>query len=171
MKTYFLSLALAVIVLSAPAAYAESYKLGAVNAIRLFEQSPQADAARKLIEREFAPRDKQLIAQQKQLKALEDRLGKDGAIMSEQERSKLERDIINKKRDLKRGQDEFQEDLNFRRNEELAKIQKDIIEAIQQVAKDNKFDMILSEGVIYANPRVDINDLVLEYLKKKSGRS
>ena len=84
-------MALAVIVLSAPAAYAESYKLGAVNAIRVLEQSPQADAARKLIEREFAPRDKQLVAQQKQLKALEDRLGKDGAIMSEQERSKLEK--------------------------------------------------------------------------------
>ena len=39
------------------------------------------------------------------------------------------------------------------------------------MAKDNKFDVILGEGVIYANPRVDISDLVVEYLKKKSGRS
>ena len=61
----------------------EAYKLGAVNAIRVLEQSPQADVARKLIEKEFAPRDKQLVEEQKKLKALEDKLSKDGAIMSE----------------------------------------------------------------------------------------
>ena len=144
----------------------ETYKLGVVNAIRVLEQSPQADAARKLIEKEFAPRDKELVAEQKKLKALEDQLNQDGAIMSEQERSKLERDIINKKRDLKRSQDEFREDLNFRRNEEFAKIQKDIVEAIQQVAKDNKYDVVLGEGVIYASSKADITSKVVEYLKK-----
>ena len=144
----------------------EAYKLAVVNAIRILEQSPQADVARKLIEKEFAPRDKQLVAEQKKLKAMEDRMGKDGAIMSEEERAKLERDIISLKRDLKRSQDEFREDLNFRRNEEFAKIQKDINEAIQQVARDNKYDVVLSEGVIYASPRVDISSKVVEHLKK-----
>jgi len=45
--------------------------------VRLLEQSPQADSARKLIEQEFAPRDKQLVAEQKNLKALEDKLQKE----------------------------------------------------------------------------------------------
>lgn len=147
--------------------YAEDgYKLGAVNALRVLEQSPQAEAARNMIEKEFSPRDKELVAEQKKLKALEDKLSKDGAIMSEQERAKLERDIISGKRDLKRSQDEFREDLNFRRNEEFGKIQKQIIEAIQKVAKDNKYDVVLGEGVIFASPRVDISNLVIEHLKK-----
>lgn len=145
---------------------AEDYKLGAVNALKVLEQSPQAETARQAIEREFAPRDKELVAKQKQLKALEDKFAKDGAIMSESERSKLERDIINQKRDLKREQDEFREDFNFRRNEEFAKIQKDILNAIQKVAKENNYDVVLSDGVIYASPKVDISDLVIEYLKK-----
>jgi len=145
---------------------AEDYKLGAVNAIRVLEKSPQADTARGIIEKEFAPRDAQLVAQQKEIKAMEDKVVKDGAIMSEDERSKLERDIINKKRDLKREQDEFREDFNFRRNEEFANIQRDIVAAIQQVAKDNNYDVVLSDGVIYASPKVDISDLVIEYLKK-----
>ena len=145
----------------------ETYKLGAVNAIRVLEQSPQADVARKMIEKEFAPRDKELVADQKKIKELEDRFNKDRAIMSEQERSKLERDIISMKRDLKRNQNEFREDLNFRRNEEFAKIQKRIVEAIQQVAKDNNYDVVLSEGVIYASSKVDISGMVIEYLKKK----
>ena len=148
--------------------YAEDYKLGAVNAVRVLESSPQAEQARTTIEKEFSPRDKQLVAAQKDLKTMEDKLNKDSAIMSETERSKLERDVINKKRDLKRDQDEFREDFNLRRNEEFAKIQKDIVDAIQQVAKDNNYDVVLSDGVLYASPKVDISNLVIEYLKKKT---
>ena len=144
----------------------ESYKIGAVNAIRVLEKSPQADTARKMIENEFSPRDKELIAEQKSIKELEDKFKKDRAIMSEQESAKLERDIITKKRDLKRKQDEFREDLNYRRNEEMVKIQKQIIQSIQQVAKDNNYDLVLSEGVLYASPKVDMSGLVIEYLKK-----
>lgn len=161
----------AILVFSTQSYAEETYKLGAVNAIQVLEQSPQADAARKLIEKEFAPRDKALVAEQKKIKELEDKFNKDGAIMSEAERNKLERDIISKKRDLKRTQDEFREDLNFRRNEEFAKIQKKIVEAIQQVAKDNKYDVILSEGVIYASSKVDISGMVIDYLKKETGGS
>ena len=82
--------------------------------------------------------------------------------------AKLERDIINERRDLKRNQDEFREDLTFRRNEEIAKIQKDIVDAINKIAQDNGFDMILNEGVIYASPKVDISQLVIDQLIKEN---
>ena len=141
-------------------------KIGAVNALRILEQSPQADAAKKLIEKEFAPRDRKLVAKQKKLKEMEDRLSKDAAIMSEGERKKLERDIIADKRELRREQDEFREDLSFRRNEEFAKIQKDIVKAIEAVAKEDNYDIILGEGVIFASPRVDLSNKVIEKLKK-----
>lgn len=154
-----------------PTAQAEDYKLGAVNAIKVLEESPQAERARASIEKEFSPRDKQLVATQKELKALEDKFSKDGAIMSDAERTKMERDIINKKRDLKRDQDEFREDFNLRRNEEFSKIQKEILEAIQKVAKDNNYDVVLSDGVLYASPKVDISNLVIEYLNKQAGGS
>ena len=147
--------------------YAEdTYKIGAVNAIRVLEQSPQAERARKMIEEEFTSRDKQLISEQKSIKELEDKFNKDKAILSEQERTKLERDIISNRRDLKRKQDEFREDLTYRRNEEMGKIQKQIIQAIQQVAKDNKYDLVLSEGVLYESPKIDMSGLVIEHLKK-----
>lgn len=146
---------------------AEDYKIGAVNTIRLLEQSPQAENLRAQIEKEFAPKDRELVAAQKKLKDMEDRLAKDAAIMSESERRNLERDIINDRRELKRSQDEFREDLTFRRNEEMAKIQKEIIEAIQSVAKNNGFDVVLTEGVIYASAKVDITALVVDALKKR----
>ena len=171
MKKFSTFAATALILLSSSfftVVHAENYKIGAVNAVRILEQSPQAAKLRAQIEKEFAPRDRELVSNQKKLKEMEDRMNRDSAIMSEQERSKLQKDIVNMRRDLKRNQDEFREDLTFRRNEELAKIQKQIIQAIQTVAKQNNYDLVLSDGVVFAGTKVDITNLVLDYLKKQS---
>jgi outer membrane protein len=146
---------------------AEELKIGAVNTIRVLEGSPQAISADALIKKEFSSRDRELVAQQKKVKSMEDRLAKDGAIMTEQERKKLERDIVSARRDLKRGQDEFREDVNFRFNEERAKIQKEVFDAIQVVAKENGYDLVLFDGVAYASPKADFTDLVIAHLKGK----
>ncbi len=148
-------------------AVAEDYKIGAVNTIRILEQSPQVLAADALIKQEFSKRDRALVTEQKAVKAMEDRLAKDAAVMSESERKKLERDIINARRDLKRNQDEFREDVNFRSNEERAKIQKEVFDAIVEISKKNGYDLVLFDGVAFASPKVDISELVITYLKKK----
>jgi outer membrane protein len=147
-------------------AIAADLKLGVVNAVRVLEAAPQADVARKKLESEFAARDRELVAAQKSLKGKEDRMVKDGAIMSESERQGLEREIVGKRRELKRDQDEFREDVNFRRNEEFGKIQRDIVEAIREVAKKEKYDLVIGEGVIYASKAVDVTDIVIKYMKK-----
>ena len=172
MKTISMYLLIVVLVFSSSAStvvYAEDYKIGAVNALRLMEQSPPAEKMRSQIQKEFAPRDRELVVAQKKLKESEDKLTKDAAFMSEAERKKLERDIITQRRELKRRQDEFREDFSYRRNELLVSIQKEIIEAIQIVAKQNNYDLVLSEGVIWVSKKVDMTSLVVEYLKKKNG--
>ena len=149
-------------------AIAQEYKVGVVNAVRILEQSPQARKTTALIENEFSPRNKQLVEEQKLLQTMEERLSKDAAIMGETERRNLERDIINKRRELKRDEDEFREDLTFRRNEELAKIQTEIVNAIQIVARDNNYDLVISDGVIYASTKMDMTDMVIEYLSAQA---
>jgi outer membrane protein len=156
---------LTLVLATAPAAFAADYKIGVVNVPRVIEAAPQSDTARKKLEKEFATRDRDLVAAQKDLKELEDRLQKDGAIMSETERGRIERDIVNKRRDLKRDTQEFQEDVNFRRNEEMAKIQQDIAEAIVAFGKGNGFDVILGNGVLYMDEKHDVTDALIEKLK------
>lgn len=144
-------------------------KIGVVNAIKILEGAPQAESARKQLEKEFASRDRDLVSRQKSIKELEDRLSREGATMSDADARKLERDIVSKRRDLKRDQDEFREDVNLRRNEEFGKIQKEIVQSIQDVAKSQGYDLILGEGVIYANEKTDITSAVLERLRKGGG--
>lgn len=162
----FVILTISIVIFSSQAYAQGTLKIGVVQALKVLEQSPQYQAAGKAIDKEFEPRGKKLISEQKNIKSLEDKLSKDRAIMSESEIAKLERDILAKRRDYKRGQDEYREDLNFRRNEELAKIQKTIFEAIQKVAKENNYDVVLSEGVIYASSKADMTNLVIDALKK-----
>lgn len=144
-------------------------KVGFVNTAKILEESPQAKAAGERLDKEFAARDKKLVETQKEIRATEEKLAKDAAVMSEAERLKAERDIISRKRDLKRSQDEFQDDLNLRRNEELGKVQKLAYDAIVALAKQEKFDLIVSGGVVFAAERVDITDRVLERLKASVG--
>ena len=163
-NTIFCALSALVLTVASIPAIAEDYRIGVVNVLRVLEAAPQAERARKLLEREFATRDRELVAAQKIIKNLEDRLAKDGAIMSESERSRTERDIVTRKREQKRDQEEFREDVNFRRNEEFGKIQREIVVAIQKVAKEDAYDLIVGEGVIFASDRVDLTPRVIERL-------
>jgi outer membrane protein len=140
-------------------------KIGFVDTVKLMEEAPQANSAQSKIESEFSPREKELVALQREIKNMEDELSRDGTVMSESKRSKLEREILSKRRELKRSQEEFRDDLNIRRNEVLAQLQKDMYEAVVTLAKEQKFDLILSQGVVYASDKVDITDSVLKKLK------
>ncbi|MGB5716879.1 MAG: OmpH family outer membrane protein [Gammaproteobacteria bacterium] len=142
-------------------------KIGFVDTVKLMEAAPQAKSAQSKIESEFTPREKELVALQREIKTKEDKLTRDGTVMSESERSKIERDILAKRRDLKRSQDEFRDDLNIRRNEVLAKLQKDMYEAVVSLGKEQKFDLILTQGVVYSSDKVDITDSVLKKLTGK----
>ncbi|MEE9424836.1 MAG: OmpH family outer membrane protein [Methylococcales bacterium] len=142
--------------LTAYSVNAEEMKIGFVNVPRILEGAPQAAQAKKDLEKEFAPRDKKLVAMQKQLQKLEEKMQKDGDVMSQSEQQKMEREAISLKRDAKRAQEEFREDFNIRRNEELAKLQKVVFEAIQALAKEKNFDLLVTDGVVFASERVDV---------------
>ena len=143
--------------------YAE-LKIGFVNIPAVLEKAPQAEKAKKRLEQKFSPRDKQLVAQQKEIQGLEEKLAKDASVMSDSEKTNLERDILNKKRDAKRSQQEFSEDFNASRNEELGKLQRRIVEAVRAIAKDEDYDLLLTDGVIYAKDQFDITNQVQKKL-------
>ncbi|KAF3977956.1 MAG: OmpH family outer membrane protein [Methylococcales symbiont of Iophon sp. n. MRB-2018] len=139
--------------------YAE-LKIGFVNVAQVLEKAPQAEKAKERLEKEFSPRNKHLLSQKKEIKKLEEKLSRDVSVMGVSERRKLEKDIIAKQRDSKRSQQEFKEDFNVRRNEELSKLQRRIMEAIKALAKDGEFDLLLTDGVIYASQKIDVTEHV-----------
>jgi len=151
------------LLLAANASYAD-LKIGFVNIPAVLEKAPQAEKAKKRLEQEFSPRDKQLVAQQKEIQSMDEKMTKDAAVMGESARVNMEKEILNKKRDAKRAQQEFSEDFNVRRNEELGKLQRRIVEVIREIAKSQNFDLLLTDSVIYASDKIDVTSQVQQKL-------
>jgi outer membrane protein len=141
-------------------------KIGFVNTERLLREAPLSVSAQKKLEREFAARDQEIQKLAKQARDLQAQLDKDGVTMPESERKTKERDLGNLNRDLQRQSREFREDLNLRRNEELGQIQERARKAIQEIAKAEKFDLIVEQAV-YVDPKNDITDRVMKALGGK----
>jgi outer membrane protein len=158
-------LAIAASALPLGAANAQA-KIGVVNIARLLQEAPQAQAASQALENEFAARRRDLENQQKDLKAREDKLQKDGAVMAENERRNAEKALRDGQRELARKQNEFLEDLNVRRNEELGKLQRSVLQEVQNYAKANGFDVVVGDA-LFASPTVDITAQLLSALQAR----
>jgi outer membrane protein len=169
----FVMLAAATVVITAvmpaiaEAQTAKALKIGFVNVQRLLIESPQANAANRALENEFAPRQRDLLAKQKSFKERTEKFQKDGAVMGADERSKAENDLRKDERELQRQVDELREDLNNRKNEELGKLRVDVLREIEGFAKQGGYDLILSDG-LYVNPAIDVTAQVLQGLQSRT---
>jgi outer membrane protein len=160
--------------LLAPAAAVQAQaqiKIAVVNVPRLLEEAPQAKGAMQALQDEFAPRQRDIVNQQKDLKTKEEKLQRDGAVMAENERRNAEKDLRDSQRELQRKQNEYVEDLNLRRNEELGKLQRSLLQEVQTYARSQNYDLVLGEGVLYRNESIDITAQVLAALQARAKTS
>jgi len=166
--TVFGALIVVATLAAVPAVQAQALKVGFVNFGRLLEESPQAKAAQQALEGEFLPRQREVAAQQKTLEEKSDKLKKEAAVMSEADRIRTEREIRDLELNVQRRFKELQEDLNMRRNEEVGRMQRALLQEVQAYAKANGFQLIVSEGVLFAAEGIDITPQVVAAIKSKS---
>jgi len=152
----------------APSAEAQALKIGFVNFGRLLEESPQAKAAQAALEGEFMPRQRDVAAQQKSLQEKSDKLQKEAAVMSEADRVRTEREVRDLELNVNRRFNELQEDLNLRRNEEVGKMQRALLTEVQAYARANGYQLIVSDGVLYAADALDITPQLVAAIKSKA---
>ena len=144
-------------------------RIAIVNINRLLEESPQAKAVNDALTAEFGPRQKELQAQQAALKAKEERLQKDGATMSADQKGKAEKDLRDGARDFQQKAQDFQEEVNSRQNEEYSKLQRTLLEEAQAYAQTQKYDLVMpANTVIYFNSALDITSGVLGALQTRA---
>jgi outer membrane protein len=146
-------------------------KIGVVDYARLFAESPQAKVVSDALQAEFGPRLQQLVTQDNALKAKGEKLQKDAATMTPDQRSKAEKDMRDAARELERKKGELQDDSNAKRQEEMNKLQRSLITEVREYAKSQNFDIVLADGVIYATPAVDITAQVLQALQSRAPKA
>ena len=142
-------------------------KMGVVNFQKLLEDAPQTKTAMQALESEFAPRRRELLTMQNDLKARDEKLQKEGAVMSEADRTKAEKTLRDQQREFSRKAGEFQDDASTRRNEEIGKVQRYLVTEIQGYASAQGYDLVLADGVLFAKGPLDITANVLALLATK----
>lgn len=145
---------------------ADPLSIAVIDPNRIVEESPQYEAARTLLSSEAQEREAELAAQEEEIDRLNERLERDGALMSKEEVTNLRNDIRTRERRLRYAREELQADFALRQSDLRTKLVQQVSEVVEQVAKEKEIDLILSEGIVYSSPRADISDEVIDRLKR-----
>jgi len=144
-------------------AFGQLLRVGYVDMKKVLDNAPQVVSGRQTLDEEFRSRSEAIEIDEFRAKTLEDRLARgdltqDASMQTEREYRELQRGINRRKEDLR-------DELSFRRTEEVQRLEEEINLAVQEIAERNGFDLILSSPVVYANPDLDITDLILDQLE------
>ena len=159
----FLPLLLTLFVLAAGPVTAQQLRIGYVDMKQVLDNAPQVLAGREKLDIEFRPRNETIEFQERQVQTMEDRL--QIGDMAEDDRKRLDRELREMRRNVNRQREDLRDELSFRRTEEVQKLEDQINLAVQEIARDNGYDLILSSPVVYADPSLDITQLILGQLR------
>ena len=159
----FVPILLMLLTLFAVPATAQQLRIGYVDMKQVLDNAPQVVAGRAKLDQEFRARNDSIEMDEIRGDALEQRLQQ--ADMNPDSRLQMERDLRDINRNVSRRKEDLRDELSFRRTEEVQQLEAQINIAVQEIAQRNGFDLIVSSPVIYANPDLDITDLILEQLE------
>ncbi len=158
-----LHLLLMLFVFAAGPAVAQQLRIGYVDMKQVLDNAPQVLAGREKLDLEFRPRNETIEFQERQAQAMEDRLALGD--LSEDAKVRLDRELREMRRNVARQKEDLRDELSFRRTEEVQRLEDQINQAVQAIARDSGYDLILSSPVIYADPSLDITQLILDQLR------
>ena len=142
----------------------EIFKIGYVVVEKVLKDAPQTADSNKKLEKEFKSRTDGLQKKVKAIQKQEKDFNKNSVTMAAADRQKAQKKIQNSKIEIQRIERELREDIDIRRREEIGKLQQKINEAIEEMAKTDKYDLILYQGVAYASKEIDITDKLIKVL-------
>ena len=156
-------LVIALSVVGMATAHAQQLRVGYVNMKQVLDNAPQVISGRQKLDQEFRPRNDVIEAEETRLENMEIRLQQGD--LTEDARGRLEREVREIRRGLNRQKEDLRDELSFRRTEEVQQLEDQINLAVQEIARTYGYDLILSSPVVYADPALDITELILQQLQ------
>jgi outer membrane protein len=144
-------------------AIGQQLRIGYVDMKRVLDNAPQVIAGRDQLDLEFRPRNDSIEAESARADNMEQRLQQGD--LAQDQRTQLDRELRDLRRNINRRREDLRDELSFRRTEEVQRLEDQINIAVQEIARQNAFDLILSSPVVYADPSLDITELILDQLQ------
>jgi len=166
MKTLVTSLMILMFA-SANVMAASAPKIGYVSVEKILTEAPQVQAVNDSMLERFGGRKTELQEMEKEINEMQENYKRNELVMTEDKLNELKNNIITKIQEFKQKEALLQQEVATVRNQELAVLQQSVRSIIEEIAKADKYDLILtSEGVAYANEKLDISTKVLDRMNK-----
>ena len=154
---------------AAPAAAggASGSKIGVINVRQAIVTTSEGKQASAELQTQFAARQAELEALNKQIADLRQRLSAGQATLSQEEQARLTRQGELLARQLQRKQDEYQEDVNASQGEVIDKIGRKMIDVLDRYARENGYVAILDSSaqntpILYASNQIDVTQDIIK---------
>lgn len=141
-----------------------------INLPQILSQIPQSAQVKKKLESEFSGRQAELKKLNDQYTALVEKLKKNGSYMKEQEQISTQRKVQELQSQLQIKGQALMEDQRRRVAEEEGKLMDKIQTAVEKVAKQRGFDLVINGvgAAVYANDSIDISKDVIQLVGKSN---
>lgn len=145
---------------------AASMKIGVVDFQRIVAESPQADSIKTSMLERFGPQREELQAMEKEVIKIQENYKRNELVMTEDKLKEMEKEFNQKVMAMKQKEAALTQEMKTAQNQELAVLQQQILGVIEDIAKNEKYSLVLNDiSVPYADEKLDITDKVLEKMK------
>lgn len=142
-------------------------KIGLVNVELIFQQMPQTALVQQTIDAEFKDQRAAMAQMQEDINYLINKRQREAATMSETEIKELEGKIITMRDEFNAKAQPLQQKMQQRLSEERQKIGGLINNAIQAIAAEDNYDLVLQgQAAAFVKPEYNISEKVLERVSK-----
>lgn len=148
---------------------ASTGKVGVINVRQAIASTAEGKQAGAELQSQFAPRQNELEALNKQINDLRTRLETGQGKLNPDEAARLQREGEAKARQATRKQDEYQEDVNAAQADVFDRIGRKMIDVLDRYARENGFVVILDSSaqntpILFASTGIDVTqDIVRLY--------
>ena len=161
MKNLLISILL---ILFSAVTFSAEIKIGIVDVNKILKEAPQTISANKKLEKEFGSRTEKLKAKIQALQGDEKKYQKEALTLPDDQKDKTEKSLQQRRIEIQRLERELREDMDLRRREEIGDLQEKINQTIDKIAADEKYDLILYNGIAFASENVDITNRIIKSL-------
>ena len=141
-------------------------KIGFVSVQKLLAEAPQVEAVSVAMTERFGGKQEELKALELKIKEMQENYKRNELVMTEDKLNELKTQLIGKLQQFKKQEATLAQEVNTMRSQELAVLKKTISTIVDELAKKGEYDLILSEGVVFASEKIDITEAVLAEMKK-----
>ncbi|MCX7116164.1 MAG: OmpH family outer membrane protein [Gammaproteobacteria bacterium] len=147
-------------------AFADGTKIGVVDLQRIMQIAPQMKVIQEKLEKDFRPRRDKLVAMEDDLKKDMQRFKRDNTVLSADQKKDLEKKIVMSQQTFEREGQQYQQELSTAHNEAMEDLYARIRKAIDGVAKEEKYDVVLQKDAApYSAAQLDVTDKVLKNIQ------